>query len=113
MLSVPDTGDIISVKRFPLHKTDTVSTLRNRTMIYTLVNFYEVMHTVFEGAELPSSAEHWSRPPYTRKDLLSLMQLESNMPLEELQRRIRATAHPDYPGPYLEIQGRRFTLKEG
>jgi methionyl-tRNA formyltransferase len=111
MLKKADSGKIISVKRFPLFESDTVGTLKERTMIYTILIFFELIYLIIEGKDLPRSKEEWKREPYTRKDLNKLLQIGLEMPKEEIDRRIRATACNNYPGPYIEIHGKKYSLR--
>jgi methionyl-tRNA formyltransferase len=111
MLKRPDTGHLIFVKRFPIFETDTLSTLKERTMTYTLLNFFEMMYLILEKKELPVADEHWKRDPYLQKDFRKLLEINSNMSTNEIDKRIRATAHPLYPGPYFEIQGKKYTIR--
>ena len=113
MLEKPDTGGIISVKRFPMFETDTVESLKERTKIYSLVNFFEVVFIIMEGGGLPTSSENWKREPRTRRDLDMLLEIDLDMSTEEIDKRIRATAHPTYPGPYIEIHGKKYSLRSG
>lgn len=106
-----DSGKIVSVKRFPMFESDTVMSLRERTMTYTLLNFFELIYPIIEGKDIPTSDEEWKREPRTQKDLNELLQISLDMPTEEIDRRIRATAHGEYPGPYIEIHGKKYTLK--
>ncbi len=111
MLKKADSGKIISVKRFPLFEGDTVESLKERTMIYMLLSFFELIYTIIEGKDLPASDEAWKREPRTQKDLDALLEISLDMPTEEIDRRIRATAHTEYPGPFVEIHGKKYTLK--
>lgn len=112
MLEKPDSGNIVLVKRFPLFETDTVESLRERTMIYTLLNFFEVMYILLQNKDLPSSDEVWARKPTTRKDLEKLLEIKPDMSVEEIDKRIRATSAPNYSGPYITIKGKRYTIKD-
>ena len=106
-----DTGKVILEKKFPLYQTDTFVTLKERTMIYTLINYFEITHLILEKKDLPESKNQWKREPLTHKDLESqVLELTLDMPVEEIDKRLRA-ANPDYPGPFIEINGKRYTLR--
>jgi methionyl-tRNA formyltransferase len=108
-----DSGKIIRVDRFPTYSTDSVLTLKNRSMDHLVRLFYDVFCLVKSGSALPESNENWSRKPYTRKDLLELCRITPDMDQQEINRRIRATYFPGArDSPYIEIEGRRFVLKE-
>ena len=103
-----DSGPLIAVRRFPVHKEDTVFTLTRRCYENLRVLFTEVMIHFFSVGKLPESAEKWTKAPYTRGDLERLCEVSLEMPLEEIERRIRATTYPDMPGAYIDIYGHRF-----
>ena len=111
MLKKPDTGQIILVKRFPIFKNDIFNTLKERTMIYTLLNFFELMYIIIEKKDLPISKERWKREPNTRKDFNRLLEITLDTHPDEIDRRIRATAHPQYPGPFIQIGGKKYTIR--
>mgnify|MGYP003592551279 FL=1 len=91
MLAKVDTGKIISVKRFPVYETDTVFAITQRCYALILNQFYEVFDTIIQGKPLPASTENWKRKPYLRKELNMLCKVTPDMPLEEINRRIKAT----------------------
>lgn len=103
-----DSGPLVRVARFPVFPGDTVELLKERSMVFLLQLFYEVIATIVAGQPLPVSAESWTRRPYTRRELDALCRITPDMPRGEIDRRIRATTFPSAPGPYLEIGDRRF-----
>jgi methionyl-tRNA formyltransferase len=110
MVAEVDAGPIIKVARFPLFPSDTIDSLKERSMIYLLTLFYEIGSSIVAKSDLPVSRETWKRKPYTRRELNSLCKLMPNMSPDEVRRRVRATSYPGYPGPYIEVGGFRFTL---
>lgn len=110
MAAKVDSGSIVKVVRFPLFPTDSVESLKDRTMAYLLTLFYEIGALIAQGQELPLSPEVWQRQPYTRKELDALCRITPDMPEDEIRRRIRATFYPGYPGPYVELAGHRFAV---
>jgi methionyl-tRNA formyltransferase len=107
-----DTGDIISVRRFPVLESDDVGSLLRRTYDYQLVLFYEIVSEILAGAALPTSTERWTRPPFTRKQFDELGRIRADMSREEVVRRIRATKFGPWK-PTLDLHGISFELKEG
>lgn len=91
MLAKVDTGAIIAVKRFPVAESDTVYTITQNCYqaIYNL--FIEIMEGVISGADFPVSHEHWTRKPYTRKQLNALCLLSPDMDPDEIKLRLKAT----------------------
>ena len=111
MASTVDTGPIVAVKRFGIDPADTVETLLLRTYDEQLVLFYDIVGPLLRGEGLPKSAEHWTRPPFTRSQLDELSRVTPAMNKEELARRIRATTFGPW-APILELHGFQFALSE-
>lgn len=103
-----DTGEIITVRRFPLYETDTVYSLTQRCYGHMLSLFYDIMAIVLEDAELPQSKEPWRRKPFRRKELDDLCRITTDMSDDEVQRRIKAVTFPGAPGANIEIGGVNF-----
>jgi len=110
MAAKVDSGSIVKVMRFPLFPTDSVESLKDRSMVYLLTLFYEMGGLIAQGQKLPASPEVWQHQPYTRKELNALCRITPDMPEDEMRRRIRATFYPGYPGPYVELAGCKFSI---
>ncbi|EKD26228.1 MAG: hypothetical protein ACD_79C01302G0009 [uncultured bacterium] len=108
-----DTGKIISVKRFPIFKNDTVYSLSVRCYAYIYVSFVEIFSMILLNKKLPSANERWYRKPYTRKELNDLCKITPDMTENETERRVRATSFPDMPGAFVEIKGKRCKYEKG
>ncbi len=91
MLAKVDTGKIISVKRFPVYKADTVFSITQRCYALILTQCFEIMDFIITGTVFPQSTEKWTRKPYLRKELNRLCRITPDMPVEEMNRRIKAT----------------------
>lgn len=91
MLAKVDTGNIISVKRFPVYKTDTVFSITQRCYALILHQCFEIFDCIIQGKPIPQSHEHWTRKPFLRKELNRLCRITPDMPIDEINRRIRAT----------------------
>jgi methionyl-tRNA formyltransferase len=91
MLAKVDTGKIISVKRFPVYKTDTVFSITQRCYALILDQCFEILDYIIQEKPLPQSSEHWTRKPYLRKELNRLCRITPDMPIDEITRRIKAT----------------------
>ena len=100
-----DTGNIITVKRFPLFETDTVFSLTQRCYVYSLMLFYEITSFILAGDDLPQSDECWKRKPFKRKELNELCRITSDMSEEEIRRRVKAVTFPNEQGAYIEKNG--------
>ena len=97
-----DTGDIIAVQRFPVHPEDNVASLIKKTYAAQYQLFSEILTSIVDGTELPSSTEKWSRKPYSRKELDALGKLTRDMSEDEIQRRTRATTYREWGPVYVD-----------
>lgn len=91
MLEKVDTGKIIAVRRFPVFDQDTVYAITQRCYSLILNLFYEVFDFIIRELPVPQSEEVWKRKPYLRKELNRLCRISPDMPIEEINRRIKAT----------------------
>ena len=113
MVKKVDSGKIIKIRNFPIDTDETVSSLKNKSMDNLLELFYEIMDLIKRRKKLPVSNQKWERQPYTKKELLSLCKITTDMPKKEIEKRLRATYYPAGPDwPYIEINGKKITLKE-
>jgi methionyl-tRNA formyltransferase len=110
MLPVPDTGRILAEDLFPIRDDDSVESLKYRTREALLVMFRRVLPNVLAG-RLPECDVMWKRAPYRRNDLEALRHITSDMPREEMVRRIRATSYPGCPPPVLRLNGIDFEVR--
>lgn len=110
MKATVDTGNIIAVRRFPIHEEDSVFGVTQHC--YKLIEelFYEIMECILQDKPLPLSTETWKRKPYTRKELNELCHIRPEMTREEVERRIRATTYR-WPWAYTKIGDRTFILQ--
>ncbi|MGN6294483.1 MAG: formyltransferase family protein [Chitinophagaceae bacterium] len=95
MLAKVDTGEIIEVRRFPVHPIDTVYSVTQRCYIEILYGFYSIMTGLLKEKKFPLSTEKWTRKPYTRKELNELCLAMPEMGSEEIQKRLKATTFGD------------------
>jgi len=110
MVARVDTGPIIAVSRFPVHGTDTVASLLDRTYQHQFALFLTIAAQVMTGQPLPRSAEQWTRPPLTRKQFNELFRITPDMDEAEIARRVRAVSFGQWQ-PYVDIRGHRFTFQ--
>ena len=112
MLPKVDSGKLIKVTKFPMNESDTVATLKNRTMEYLIKLFYDIFDYIIHNKLLPYSKEQWLRKPYTRRDLQRLCRITKDMGKEEIKLRIRATYFPGARDiPYIDLFGNWFIYK--
>jgi len=111
MAEVPDTGEIVEERRFPVWPQDSVETLKLRTMIVMLAMFQDMVCKLVVGAAPPpSKGSAWSRKPFKRRDLEQLNVIDPTMSDEEVRRRVRAMTYPGHPGPHVVVAGERFVV---
>jgi methionyl-tRNA formyltransferase len=101
MLAKVDTGAIVEERRFALLADDSVETLKLRTMETMVAMFRDLIALVARGEPLPRAGVHWTRPPFTRKQLYALKVVTPDMDEAEVRRRVRAVTYPGYPGAVL------------
>ncbi|TMJ14732.1 MAG: hypothetical protein E6G94_08925 [Alphaproteobacteria bacterium] len=108
MLAKVDSGTVIEERRFPLFPSDSVETLKLRTMVTMLAMFHDICSLIAAGRPLPVSPRQWSRKAFTKKQMNALKTIEPDMAPDEVARRIRAGVYPGYPGPSVTIAGHTF-----
>ncbi len=108
MINHVDSGEIISVDRFPLLASDTVKSLTDRCYEHMSELFIKVMEEVISTGKLAASSEKWTRKPYTRRELNALCRIDLDMSENEVRKRVRATTFPEYPGAYINLHGIKF-----
>lgn len=103
-----DAGPIIEERRFPVFAADTVESLKLRTMV-TMLDMYHGVISGLACGKIPAPCKaQWSRRPFTRRELNALTVVAPDMPADEVQRRVRATTYPGYPGASVTIGGETF-----
>lgn len=108
MSSRVDSGALLEERLFPVFASDTVESLKLRTMVVMLALFHDIVSTIIARDPLPLSSSEWKRPPFTRRKLNDLAEIRADMTPDEIARRVRATTYPGYPGPSLTMGGVRF-----
>lgn len=103
-----DTGEIVEERRFPVFASDTVETLKLRTMITMTSMFHDTICKIAAGWRPPFCGLSWSRRSFTRRELNQLATVDAGMSQDEVRRRIRATTYPGYQGPSVVIGGNKF-----
>ena len=98
-----DDGPVIKQTNFLISETETVSSLTEKCYTHLYDLFVEIMQIIKNKQPLPISSLDWNREPYTRKGLDELCEIRSNMSLDEVARRIRATTYPGMPGPFVRM----------
>jgi methionyl-tRNA formyltransferase len=105
-----DAGAILKVLRFPIAQNDYCDTLFDRALNYTLMLYYEVLFQIATQGMLEPSGDLWRKKSGSRKEFEAWMTLKTDDPQELVEKKIRASRHSRFYGPYLEVFGERFAL---
>ncbi|MEO5772684.1 MAG: formyltransferase family protein [Sphingomicrobium sp.] len=108
MLPKVDSGTVVEERRFPIFPTDTVETLKLRTMVTMLAMFHDICSAIAAGHPLAIAPRQWARRAYTRAQMNALKTITTDMDDQEVARRLRAGVYPGYPGPSVTIGGATF-----
>jgi len=112
LTSKPDTGTVIIEKRFPLYPNDDFTSLQGRTLVNVLEIFYEIMDIIIRKKKLPISKNQWKRKPRYQKDYVKdLLTINIKKDSKKVIERKVISANPLYPGPYIEINGKKKTIQ--
>jgi len=107
-----DDGPILSVKRFGILPDESCESLFSRGENACLELFYEIVtHIVIHNALPEPSGEQWKRKAMTRKQFEKWLILNPD-DRDDFVRKIKATRHSKYPGPYILIHGYKFALTQ-
>ena len=105
-----DTGDLIRVDRFPIHRDEeTALSLDLKSQDVLLANFRSVTDRLRAGEELPRSAQGDGRY-VTREEMEELRRVRPEDTPELVSRRIRAFWYPPHDGATLHVDGQTVTL---
>jgi methionyl-tRNA formyltransferase len=111
MLSKVDTGKVIETARFAILEEDGVFSITQKCYVLILQSFLNIINKISRKEALPESTEHWTRKPYTRKELDALSRITPDMSRSEIEKRVKATTY-DKPWAFVEIQGLKFFYKD-
>ncbi len=104
-----DCGPIWRIKNFPIEADSTCDQLFHAAESAAVDLFCEFIDALARGAPLtPNPDLQWSGKPVSRKQFERWLVLDPVRP-EEFFRKLRATYHPDFPGPFVEVHGVRFS----
>jgi methionyl-tRNA formyltransferase len=102
-----DTGDLVSVERFPLdHANATAFSLDLESQEHLLALFQRVMSRALSDEELPRTPQGEGRY-VTRAEFEELRRVR---PGDDVERKLRAFWYPPHPGAVIELDGRLLTL---
>lgn len=105
-----DTGNIISVKRFPIEwKTETGVSLKRKTVDVLKELYREVLNDVLEedGAINSTCQQSGSGRYVSKKDMLEAMEIK---PGDDVDAKIQAFWFPPHEGAYITVNHKRYML---
>jgi methionyl-tRNA formyltransferase len=111
MLPKVDTGKIIMVERFPVYTNDTVLSITQRAYGAILSVFYKLIDVIISGVTPKAIEEHWTKEPYTRKQLNEMCEIKPEMDKNEIERRIKATTFGVQKWAFLNVNEYIFKLQ--
>lgn len=105
-----DSGAILRVARFLIRPEDRCETVWARALEQTLSLFCDVMRDIAATGRITLSAERWARAAMSRRAFERWMTISPTDPIDDIDRKVRACRHSQFPGPFVEIAGWRFEL---
>ena len=112
MDSQPDSGIILQTREFPILENDTCETIYDRAIHDSLKLFYDLLDPLASTGQAEPNGQKWTCKAYTRKQFERWMTLSPDDPPEKIKRIIRAVRHSRFPGPFMEIDGKKVELTE-
>ncbi len=105
-----DSGDIIKVNKFDVDlKKETSFSLEQKSQIHLLELFKNIIKIIFEEKNLPREKQHDGKY-FSQKDFERLRQINENDSEEVISKKIRAFWYPPFPGAYIKIQNKEYTV---
>lgn len=105
-----DAGKILLVKRFPIYAGQPCEEVFRKGKEACLVLFKRIVDYAAKYDSLPPACgERWRRKSGTRKEFQKWLILNPKNK-NEFIRKIKASQHSKFPGPYVVIHGHKFGL---
>lgn len=107
-----DSGNIAFASNFKMAKNESVETLKMKSLNHLLLLLEQALDVIQSGEEFPVDSVQWQRKPFTRKELDALGEIDpAKMDEVEIEKRIRASYYPGFPGAYIYLGDRKFILE--
>lgn len=104
-----DTGEIISVRRFPIdNSAETAQSLERTSMAQLRDLFVEIWRDFSSSPRMLPSKPNVGGKYLSRRELEELKRIDPNV--DDVDRKVRAFWFPPYDGAYLELNDQKFTL---
>lgn len=105
-----DTGDIIKVKKFPIiSNKETAFSLEKKSQLELIRLFKEIIELIILSKPLPRTPQKNGRY-FSKIDFEDLRYVKNTDSPEIIEKKIRACWFPPYPGAYVKISQKEFTL---
>ncbi|MDD5120684.1 MAG: formyltransferase family protein [Candidatus Omnitrophica bacterium] len=110
MSSSVDSGKILLVKRFPISPLDSCEYVFRRGQQASLSLFKKAVNYISKHGRLPPPCGlAWKRKPSTKKEFQKWLILDPKNK-KEFIKKIKASVHSKFDGPYVVIHGYKFAL---
>lgn len=110
MTEVVDGGPIVRVDRFPIEEGDTCDDVFDRAIERSVAVFRDLVAAIGRGERPVPNGVAWARKASTRREFERWMTLRPTDPPDEVSRKVRALRSARFPGPFVELGGRRFEI---
>lgn len=105
-----DTGDIIQVKKFDVNlMKETSFSLEQKSQKHLFELFKNITKILFDGKDLPRKKQVNGKY-FSKKDFERLRQINENDSKELISKKIRAFWYPPFPGAYIKIKNKEYTI---
>jgi methionyl-tRNA formyltransferase len=108
MSTTIDSGKIIAQRFFPQDVDISCEELFNRGLKECCALLIDIVELIIKNQEFIEVAR-WSRPPMTRKEFNKWLVIKSLPPSREVNRKVKASRHSTFTGPYIKIGSHIFT----
>ena len=109
-----DNGDIIAERRFEIAVNEDVKSLYDKTYHASIRLFeesiYDILLLNFTAKKQSEFSETRDSHFYSRKDIMSLKQIDLNQTEEEIILKIKATAMPGFEQPFSIVNGEKYYI---
>jgi len=103
-----DEGEIIAERFFKQSEFENCDTLFRRALqecCFLLEDTLELL----KNQERPRRINSWKRPAITRKEFYEWLTMSLDTPKDEILKKVKATKHPNFPGPYIKVDNHVFS----
>ena len=112
MAAIPDTGKIILHKKVPIKKNDDFLSLQKKTLKEKIKLFNYLIKIIKSKKKLPNSKIKWKIKPRLQSQYVAeLLNIDLKKDSLNLIENKISCANPNYPGPYINLKGKKFTLR--